>query len=288
MNDYYIDQINEILTFGNYSPNTVKTYKTYVRPFLEYCESVLRKDPADISDSELRAFVLQIQKDRNLSDRTTNHILSELRFFYETVLDQDWNPRKFPMRKFEHRIPYVPSKQVVQEFISYMPDIKAKAMVVLMYSAGLRVTEVCRLKCSDIQHDLHRIYVAPSKNNHDRYTVLSEEAYTILRAYWNALPPKFKTYDWLFTRQRSLDNPIYPQFVQNRILQYEKELGWPHKLHCHSFRHAFATHSIQAGMDIETLARLLGHRSISSTNIYIDLSTLSMDSIPSPMDGMEV
>lgn len=287
MNDY-LEKIEEILSFARYSPNTMKSYKTYTGPFLTYCANSLHKDPADVSPAQIRAFVDQLQSERGLCDNTANHALSQIRFLYEAVLGIPWNSRQIPLRRQQSFLPYVPSRDVVAAFLSSIKDLKIKAMIALLYSSGMRICEVCTLKCSDIQHSARRIYVSPGKNRHDRYTILSEGTFQILCAYWRALPPHMKTRDWLFTQQRHVDRHIYPQLVQAFIPKQEAYLGWPHRLTAHSFRHAFATHSFQDGIGIETISRLLGHSGVDSTRIYIHLAMLSMENIKSPMDTMEV
>ncbi|MBR1866732.1 MAG: phage integrase N-terminal SAM-like domain-containing protein, partial [Lachnospiraceae bacterium] len=157
----YLEQIDEILSFGNRSHNTIKAYKTYTAPFFEYCVHSLGKDPAEAAPSDIRTFLLQLADERNLSDASINHAISELRFFYEAVLGREWNARQIPHRRFKRILPYVPSRGEVQVFISSIEDLKKKAMICLLYSAGLRISEACRLKCSDIQHSKGRIHVAP-------------------------------------------------------------------------------------------------------------------------------
>lgn len=286
--DFYLSQIEEILSFANYSRRTIIAYKTYVRSFLAYCSDTLHKAPEQVSYSEIRTFLLWIQKERKLSDATLNHAISEIRFFYESVLGQAWNPKQIPHRKTTHPIPFVPDRQTVQEFISTIEDIKKKAMISLMYSAGLRVHEVCRLKCSDIDHGKGQIYVSPSKNRRDRFVILTENTCQLLCSYWHSLPPHLKTRDWLFTKQTDISRPVYSQFICNFIPKHEKDLGWEHRLSAHSFRHAYATHSYQDGMDILTLSRLLGHNSLDSTRIYVHLADICAGSHRSPMEGMVI
>lgn len=173
MNDFYLDQISEILSFAGRSENTITSYKTYVSPFLDYCVDVLRKDPAEVSSAEIRSYITDIRQERGLSDATVNHILSELRFFYESVLGLGWNSKQLPHRKIRRCLPYVPDRDTVSTFLCSIDDKKKKAMVSLLYSSGLRISEVCRLKCADIYHSSSRIYVAPSKNGKDRYTILA-------------------------------------------------------------------------------------------------------------------
>ncbi|MCD7712154.1 MAG: tyrosine-type recombinase/integrase [Firmicutes bacterium] len=288
MNDFYLDQISEILSFAGRSENTITSYKTYVSPFLDYCVDVLRKDPAEVSSAEVRSYITDIRQERGLSDATVNHILSELRFFYESVLGLGWNSKQLPHRKIRRCLPYVPDRDTVSTFLCSIDDKKKKAMVSLLYSSGLRISEVCRLKCADIYHSSSRIYVAPSKNGKDRYTILADEAYEAVCDYWRSLPPAMKSRDWLFTQQRDVSKPIYPQFIQNFIKQQRAALGWDCRLTAHSFRHAFASHSYEDGMDLLTLSRLLGHSSIISTTIYVHISELGLRHYDSPMKGMVV
>lgn len=95
----YLDQIEEILSFGKYSPNTIQSYKTYTAPFLDYCSSTLHKDPAEVSPAQIRTFITQLQTERNLCDNSTNHALSEIRFLYEAVLGLPWNAKQIPLRR---------------------------------------------------------------------------------------------------------------------------------------------------------------------------------------------
>lgn len=286
----YLEQIDEILSFGNRSQNTIKTYKTYTAPFFEYCVHSLKKDPAETVPSDIRTFLLQLADERNLSDATINHAISEIRFFYEAVLGKDWNASQIPHRRFKSILPYVPSREEVRIFISSIEDLKKKAIICLLYSAGLRICEACSLKCSDIQHSKGRIHVAPSKNGRERYAVLSENMYQLLCDYWHALPAAMKTRDWLFTQQHNIEKPIYPQFIQTFIPKQEALLGLPHRMTPHSFRHAYATHSYMSGVSIEDLSLLLGHSSTNSTRIYIHLAQLGSEirKYKSPMEEMEV
>jgi len=286
--NHYLEQIDDILSFGGRSPRTIISYKTYAAPFLEYCVNHFHKDPAEVSSAEIRTYLRILQKERNLCDASVNHAISEIRFLYEAVLGIEWNPKQIPHRKIKRCLPYVPDRDAVETFISSISDLKKKAMICLLYSSGLRISEVCRLKCSDIEHSKERIYVAPSKNGKDRYTLLAEESYEILCEYWLSLPAEKKSRDWLFTQQTNLLKPIYPQFIQDFIKKQECLLGWQPRLTAHSFRHGFATHCYQDGMDLLTLSKLLGHSSINSTTIYVHLAELGMRHYNSPMKGMVI
>lgn len=284
----YLEQMDELLSFGGKSPRTIISYKTYAAPFLEYCVSCLHKDPAEVSSAEIRAYLINLQKERNLCDATINHAISEIRFLFESVLGLPWNPKQIPHRRFNRCLPFVPERATVETFLASINDLKKKAMICLLFSSGLRISEVCHLKCAHIEHSRNRIYVAPSKNRKDRYTVLAEEAFQILCLYWRSLPSGMKSRDWLFTQQTNPLKPIYPQFIQGFLMKQEKLLGWEHRLTAHSFRHAFATCCYQDGMDLLTLSKMLGHSNINSTTIYVHLAELGLRHYNSPMKGMVI
>lgn len=127
--------------------------------------------------------------------------------------------------------------------ISTMTDLKQKAMVALMYSAGLRIREVCHLKYKDIERKSMRIHVTHGKNRSDRYAILSTNALDLLTQYWFAFD---KPKDWLFPKQyKNSDKPIDTFYLSRHIHAHEERLGWEKRLTCHSFRHASGTHLIQ-------------------------------------------
>ena len=126
--------------------NTIKSYSTYISRYLDYVKYTLRKYPSQVTYNDQRKFLDVIQNERNLSDRTMNCVIAQLRFFTMYVLHKPWDPTQLPVRKFDTYLPFVPTQNEVKTFISTMTDIKQKAMVVVMYSAGLRISEVCHLR----------------------------------------------------------------------------------------------------------------------------------------------
>ena len=128
----------------------------------------------------MRQFIQWVQSTRSLSDRTINAIISQLRFFTMYVLHKPWDNTQLPMRRFDTYLPYVPTTEEVKLFINTLPTLKQKTMVALMYSAGLRVGEVCNLRYSDIKRSSMRIHVAQAKNRSDRYAILSQKSLDML------------------------------------------------------------------------------------------------------------
>ena len=281
--DNYFNSYREMISLRGLTDHTLKSYSTYIRSYLDYLQDILHKSPEDVSWNELRDYIKWLQKSRNLSDRTINHAISQLRFFSMYVLHKPWDDTQLPLRKFDEYLPYVPSQKETWQFISSMPDLKQRTMVTLMYSSGLRIGEVCSLRYEDVQRKKMRLHISHGKNRHDRYAILSKNALDLLTEYWFAYD---KPRGFLFPKQRGEDKPIDTFFLSRHIHAHEDRLGWEHRLTCHSFRHAFGTHLYENGTDLLTIKALMGHKSLNSTMIYVHLSSNGTDSAVSPFDRM--
>lgn len=265
--DKYFITYREMISLRGLTDHTVCAYSTYIRAYLAYLSTILFKQPEDVSWQELRDFIKWLQKSRSLSDRTMNAVISQLRFFTIYVLHLPWDDYQLPKRRFDKYLPFVPSGQETWSFISSISDIRAKAFITIMYSAGLRSGEVRHLKCSDIEHSRGRILIRQSKNRSARYALLSETAWNTILEYWYSFPVEQRPKDWLFTQKRDTAKPIDHYSISYFIASHEKKLGWEHRFSCHTFRHAFGTHLYENGTDLLTIQELLGHQSINSTTI---------------------
>lgn len=280
----YLDKYIQMISLRGLTDHTIKSYSTYVKAYLHYLQDITHKAPEDVSWDEMRDFVVWLKKQRNLSDRTMNCCISQLRFFTLYVLHKPWDQYQLPMRKFDTYLPFVPSQEEVKLFISSLPDLKQKAMLSLIYSAGLRIGEVCNLKYKDISRKDMRIYIRHGKNRGDRYATLSANALEILTLYWQTYN---KPKNWLFPKQRGTDEPIDTFYLSRYIHIHEERLGWPRRLTCHSFRHAYGTHLYENGTDLLTIKALLGHKSINSTTIYVQIASNGVAKAISPFDLMD-
>lgn len=280
----YFDTYRQMISLRGLTSHTIKSYSTYVHAYLDYLKTTLHKLPEEVTWQELRDFIFSIQQERSLSDRTINACISQLRFFTLYVLHKPWDNYQLPCRKFNTYLPFVPTKDEVHTFISTLPDLKQKAMVALMYSAGLRIGEVCHLKYQDIHRKQMRIHIAHGKNRSDRYAILSTEALSILTEYWFSYG---KPKNWLFPKQWGADKPIDTFYLSRHIHTHEIRLGWERRLTCHSFRHAFGTHLYENGVDLLTIKALLGHKSLNSTTIYVQLASNGVGRAISPFDCLE-
>lgn len=283
--DEYLKLFREMISLRGLTDHTIKSYSTYIRAYLDYLAHVIRKSPEDISWEELRDYIRWIQKERNLSDRTINAAISQIRFFTIYVLHKKWDDSQLPMRRFDTYMPFVPTEEQVWYFISTMEDLKQKTMVAIMYSAGLRIGEVCRLRYEDIDRKHMRIHVTHTKGRNDRYAILSQMALDLLTTYWFSYG---KPMYWLFPKQTDKDSkkPIDTFYLSRHIHNHEAKIGWEEKLTCHSFRHAFGTHLYEHGTDLLTIKALLGHKSLNSTTIYVHLANNGIHKAISPLDRM--
>lgn len=270
-----------MISLRGLADHTLTSYSTYIRSYLDYLSDVLHKMLEEVSWEELRDYIRWLQKERSLSDRTINACISQLRFFTMYVLHKPWDPTQLPMRKFDSYLPFVPTQKEADIFISTLSDLKPKAMISLMYSAGLRVGEVCNLRYRDIERKNMRIHVAHPKNRSDRYAILSEKAMDILTRYWFAYG---RPTGWLFPKQTDPSRPIDTFYICRHMRVHEASLGWEHRITCHSFRHAFGTHLYENGADLLTIKNLMGHKSLDSTLIYIHLASYQARNVSSPFD----
>lgn len=284
-NTNYLKQHIDILSFRDLAPGTIATYTSYMTQFIDWVEANLDAKPlTDITWEEIRSFLLSLKEIRNLNPRTVNVYIAQLRDFYQYVLHRDWDRYQIPYLHYDELLPKVPSKSEVNSIIDAVYNPKHKAELALLYSSGIRVSELTRLKCGDIYHSRNCIYISKSKNRSDRYAVLSEKAYDLLVDYIRIFHPHATKDDWLFPGQKA-DSHIHQQSVYNTFKKWLAvmklaEAGYT----LHSLRHAFGLHLYESGTDIMTIKEAMGHKSLSSTSVYLTLGIGNGRSVTSPYD----
>ena len=281
-------KLQELLDFADKSDRTKKAYATYTVPFIEYCHDVLHKSPKLVTHDEIRSFLNTIQAERGLSNRTVNHAISELKFLL-TASGFEWDSMQVPLKNFTSPVLYVPEKSRVEELINSIDDLKKKAMVIIMYSAGTRVRETCMLKCKDIHLTDGYIHVTEGKGDKERKVPLSSITADVIKKYWISLPPDKKTRDWLFTQDRNISKHADPEYIQKFLKRHCEHMGWEDAITPHTLRRAFATHLYMDGYPIETISQLMGHASITSTMIYVILAEAMLaQTVKSPIDRLKI
>jgi len=276
MTDYLL-KMKMDLELKGYSPLTLKTYLEHLKRFSDF----YNKSPELLGDSEIREYLHYCITKRKLSESTVNTSYSALRFFYEITLERDWNIKKLFRRKEPKKLPVVLSKEEIKSIFDSIDNLKHKVILMTIYAAGLRLSEVIKLTLDDIDSKNMQIYIRAGKCKKDRYTILSKYNLDILREYWIRYKPKH----FLFEGQYE-GSHITARSVQGIFIKAKNKCGIKKKASVHTLRHSFATHLLENGNDICYIQRLLGHASISSTTVYLHIRRVDLLNIESPLDAL--
>ena len=284
-NKLLLEKHRDILSFRDLAAGTVASYVSYLGTYINWVEEHLPGRPLDsVTWEELRSFLRWLKEVRGLNPRTINVHIAQLRDFYYYVLHKDWDRREVPFLHFDQYLPIVPSREQVNAIIDSVTNPKHKAEIALLYSSGIRVSELCRLRCGDIHRSKNCIYISRSKNRSDRYAVLSEKAYALLVSYIRLAYPSAKPEDWLFPGQKA-GSHICEQSIYNIFIRHLQKNGLGDSgFNLHSLRHAFGLHLYESGADLFSIKEAMGHKSLSSTEVYLTLGIGNGRSVKSPYD----
>lgn len=262
-----------------FSPKTVKVYlKSVERVSLFHTVA-----PEDLTYDQIRIYLHHTISVRNLSRSYINMIYSALKFFFEQTLKQPWCMTDIPRVKKPSKLPVTLSPEQVKQLFSTTSNLKHKTMLMLTYSAGLRVAELLDLHVSDIHSSTNRIRIRKGKGGKERYTLLSKSMLDMLRCYYRRYQPQ----DLLFPNPRT-GNRLTERSLQQVFSAQRETLGFPKDATLHSLRHSFATHLLLAGTDVVAIQKLMGHESIRTTSIYLHLTHQDVLKVVSPLDSLEV
>lgn len=284
-NTKLLERHKDILSFRDLEMKTVATYVSYMTGFINWDESELDgKDLNEVTWEEVRAYVRYLKNVKGLNPRTINVHLAQLRDFYYYVLHKDWDRREVPFLHFDEKLPIVPSREEVNAIIDSIVNPKHKAEIALLYSSGMRVNELCGLYCHDIKRAEKNIFIAHGKNRSSRYAILSDKALEVLITYIKTSYRGAKPDDWLFPGQHA-GKHISDQSIYNVFKRQLDRLGLGDKGYTlHSLRHAFGLHLYDAGYDLMAIKEALGHKSLSSTQVYVTLGIGNGRIVKSPYD----
>ena len=277
MYEAYINTIEDVGNLRNLKPGTIRTYKNNVRDFLKF----INKHPDDLTCEDARDFLLYLKNKGNKAS-TLNNKNGALVFFYKRVLGKLWDDNLVPRAINDYAVPKVLSRTEIERLLDATPNLKYKAIFAIMYSSGLRISEVLHLKYDDISRTNMQIYIHESKTHTSRYALLSKRALDILTEYWfKCGKPRGKGI--LFPNQWTGEY-LTPSATGLELRKSVKRAGLPKDIHSHCLRHSFATHLLEDGVDIRYIQTLLGHRSPKSTEIYLHVSNKTLLGVQSPFD----
>ena len=261
-----------------YSDHTIRVYTTYIGDFQQYfAGSNLKR----ISPDEINAYLLHLIDKKNISSCQQNQRINAIKFYYEKVLGNERHCYKVNRAKREKTLPDVLSKEEVKDFLTVAKeDLRFYCMYSLLYSAGLRISELLNLKPDDINISRSLIHVRQGKGKKDRYTLLSKPFINKLEEYRIAYQPE----KWLFEREAGVQ--FSESIVSKKLKEITHEAGITKRAYPHLFRHSFATHLIEQGTDLKIIKELLGHENIKTTEMYVHIADTYKSKIKSPLDDI--
>jgi site-specific recombinase XerD len=256
------------------------TQKAYVRAVAKFAQH-FRTSPDQLDRGHVREYLLHLVH-RGASWSLYNQVRCALHFFYRVTLGKDWPKEEIVCAKTPKRLPVILSRGEVRQLLAAHHRIKTRALLMTLYAAGLRVSELVGLKVTDIDSQRMVIRVAQGKGQKDRYVMLSAVLLGILRAYWKQHKPT----SWLFPGTDP-HQPLDRRTVHIICATAARRAGLRKRVSPHTLRHTFATHLLEAGTDIRTIQALLGHRSLRTTALYTYVSPERVVATRSPLDTLE-
>lgn len=268
-------QMIEDLSVRGLADNTHIAYLHAVTQLAKYYNS----RPDQLSTREVQRFLVHLHEERGLAWSSCNLYAQALRFFYRITLGRAAVDFYIPCAKQEQRLPEILSRREVGRLFQAATNRRNRALLITGYGAGLRVSEIVHLKIRDIDSDRMTLRIDQGKGRKDRYGLLSDRLLHELRDYWRRYRPE----DWLFPGQRE-ERPITRHRALDIFHETKAKAGIDKAGGIHSLRHAFATHMLEAGADLHTIQRLLGHRSLRTTMRYLHVSERRLMTATSPLE----
>ncbi|MFO7793031.1 MAG: tyrosine-type recombinase/integrase [Candidatus Saliniplasma sp.] len=270
------DHIKKALNAQRYSSRTIVSYLHYIEDFLEHIDKP--SEPPDLS--YVHDYLAHLSENLELSRSTMNVAISAIKFYYKNLFDIDI-PQRISRPKKEKKLPDILNRDEVKRLLSALKNIKSRAILVLTYSSGLRVSEVVSLKVSDLDFTRDSIIVKGAKGSKDRITLFSDRAQRTLRTYLKAEQPDY----WLFPGQKE-NKHLTARSAQLHFKHSLEKTNIKKDVSIHSLRHSFATHLLENGTDIRYIQKLLGHKSTKTTEIYTHVTNTALQKIKSPFDEL--
>lgn len=271
-----IEKYNKMLKLKRYSSNTERNYQKAFQYFLSHFSD---RDIDNLSKSEIQEYLFN-QIEKGLSPSLQNQYINAIKFYYEKVLGRRKEIYDLPRPRREHKLPAVLSEEEIILIFNQVSNLKHKTILYLIYSSGIRVSELVNLKITDIDSNRNLILIRNSKGKKDRTTLLSQALLKLLREYYQNYKPK----EYLFEGQKG--GKYSTRSVQNILKMALSKSGIRKHATIHTLRHSFATHLLERGTDLRYIQELLGHSNSKTTEIYTHITKRGLDKIVSPLDNL--
>lgn len=271
-------QLIQQMQLEGYCKRTIKSYVSIIAQIASFYNT-----PADqLSVIQIREFILKRITIDHRSKSWMNMAISAVKLLFCDVLKREWSMLDLPRPRRDHKVAVIFSREEVQRIIHSKTNVKHRAILMVTYSAGLRLGEVSNLKITDIDSSRMLIHVHQAKGNKDRYTILSPLVLDLLRTYYRQYKPK----EWLFegmTRDAISHSTIQAVF---KSAMYKSNIH--KKAGIHSLRHSFATHLLEQGVALPIIQQMMGHKSLKSTSGYLHVQQYSIQGVRSPLDTLSI
>jgi len=271
----YLEQLER----RRYSQNTINTYSTLFEKFLKHFEGI---EPKNLTEAHVAKFQTYLVVKKKVSISSQNQYINAIKFYFEKVLGRDKGYYHIERPIKEFKLPKVLTEKEVIAILNAVHNLKHKAMLLLVYSAGLRAGELINLKVNDIDSEQMRVFVRGGKGKKDRVTILSQKALEVLRDYFR----KYRPSEFLFEGQNG--SSYSTTSLRSVFARAIGNAGIRKKVTLHSLRHSFATHLLEKGVDLRYIQVLLGHGSSKTTEIYTHITHKGWEKIQSPLDNLEL
>ncbi len=266
------------LKLKGYSKRTITAYSGHLRRFFDFHER--HNYQGESIQKNIENYILILLDDKDLSHSYVNQAISAIKFLFNETLIENKININIPRPKKKRKLPVVLNQEEIFKILNTLNNLKHKTILYITYSAGLRVSEVVRLKLDDIDTKRMLIHIRQGKGWKDRYTILSKAVFKLLEEYKNKYNPE----DWLFFSASNKEKYISERSVQIIFKKACKKAGIKKDVSIHSLRHSFATHLLENGTDIRYIQELLGHKNANTTQIYTHVSKKDVRKIISPLD----
>jgi site-specific recombinase XerD len=263
----------------NFSPRTIDAYTYHVGRFARF----LGRSPDTASPEDVRSFQLHLIEERKVGWSSFNQAVCGLRFLFRITYPREWAVRMVPFGKRPKKLPTVLGAEEVTSLLSCVKSLKHRTFLLTLYAAGLRLNEAAQLTIVDIDSQRMQLRIAHGKGAKERLVPLSPRLLEALRTYWKDV----RSPQWLFPG-KTFDVPLSSTTIQKMCKAAALKAGIRKHVTPHTLRHSYATGLMEAGVDLLTIGRLLGHRSFSTTMIYLHVRKTHLGSVPSPIDWLPV
>lgn len=260
----------DAMILRGFSPRTQDTYLGAVVRLSQHYNC----SPGLLSDDQIQAYLLHLLQERSLARSSVNLCSCAVRFLICDVLGQTERRLQIPLGRSPQRLPELLSRAEVAALLGATMSLKARTFLMVAYASGLRLSELCQLRGRDIDSACDRmcIRVIQGKGGKDRYSLLAPDLLEQLKLYWRTCRMGAKAEDWLFTSRRNPSQPLDRNSGQYYYNKARQAAGITKQGGIHTLRHCFATHLLEAGVDLNSISKLLGHANLSTTSRYLQMA----------------